>query len=388
MADKRDYYEVLGVQKGATDDELKKAYRAMVKKYHPDLHPDDKEAEAKMKEVNEAYDVLSDKDKRAKYDQFGFAGVDPSYGAGQGGYSGGYSGGFSGDFGGFGDIGDIFESFFGGGGFGQQTRSNPNAPRRGQDIRTGVQISFMDACKGTGVDIRVNRLEKCPDCLGSGAKAGSSAETCPDCRGTGTVRINQRTPLGVFQTTKTCERCGGKGKIIRDICPTCQGQGRVRRVLSKNVNIPQGIDDGQTLRITGEGDCGINGGQYGDLIIKVNVRPDEMFEREGFDIYTEVPISYLQAALGDDIVVPTIDGTVRYRIPAGTQNGDSFVLRNQGVPRLYRSGRGDQHISVKVEVPKNLNKKQADLLRAFDDSLDDRNSAVRKSFFDKMKKKF
>ncbi len=388
MADKRDYYEVLGVQKGASDDELKKAYRAMVKKYHPDLHPDDKEAEAKMKEVNEAYDVLSDKDKRAKYDQFGFAGVDPSYGAGQGGgYSGGYSGGFSGDFGGFGDIGDIFESFFGGG-FGGQTRSNPNAPRRGQDIRTGVQISFMDACKGTGVDIRVNRLEKCPDCGGTGARAGSSAETCPDCRGTGTVRINQRTPLGVFQTTKTCERCGGRGKVIRDICPTCQGQGRVRRVLSKNVNIPQGIDDGQTLRITGEGDCGVNGGSYGDLIIKVSVRPDEMFEREGFDIYTEVPISYLQAALGDDIVVPTIDGTVKYRIPAGTQNGDTFVLRNQGVPKLYRSGRGDHHISVKVEVPKNLSKKQADLLRAFDDSLDDRNSAERKSFFDKMRKKF
>ncbi len=388
MADKRDYYEVLGVQKGASDDELKKAYRAMVKKYHPDLHPDDKEAEAKMKEVNEAYDVLSDKDKRAKYDQFGFAGVDPSYGAGQGGgYSGGYSGGFSGDFGGFGDIGDIFESFFGGG-FGGQTRSNPNAPRRGQDIRTSVQISFMDACKGTGVDIRVNRLEKCPDCGGTGARAGSSAETCPDCRGTGTVRINQRTPLGVFQTTKTCERCGGRGKIIREVCPSCQGQGRVRRVLSKNVNIPQGIDDGQTLRITGEGDCGVNGGQYGDLIIKVNVKPDEMFEREGFDIYTEVPISYLQAALGDDIVVPTIDGTLKYRIPAGTQNGDTFMLRGKGVPKLYRSGRGDQHISVKVEVPKNLNKKQAELLRAFDDSLEDRNSAVRNSFFDKIKKKF
>ena len=388
MADKRDYYEVLGVQKGASDDELKKAYRAMVKKYHPDLHPDDKEAEAKMKEVNEAYDVLSDKDKRAKYDQFGFAGVDPSYGAGQGGgYSGGYSGGFSGDFGGFGDIGDIFESFFGGG-FGGQTRSNPNAPRRGQDIRTSVQISFMDACKGTGVDIRDNRLEKCPDCGGTGARAGSSAETCPDCRGTGTVRINQRTPLGVFQTTKTCERCGGRGKIIREVCPSCQGQGRVRRVLSKNVNIPQGIDDGQTLRITGEGDCGVNGGQYGDLIIKVNVKPDEMFEREGFDIYTEVPISYLQAALGDDIVVPTIDGTLKYRIPAGTQNGDTFMLRGKGVPKLYRSGRGDQHISVKVEVPKNLNKKQAELLRAFDDSLEDRNSAVRNSFFDKIKKKF
>ncbi len=385
MADKRDYYEVLGVQKGASDDELKKAYRAMVKKYHPDLHPDDKEAEAKMKEVNEAYDVLSDRDKRAKYDQFGFAGVDPSYAAGQGGGGfGGFSGGgFSGDFGGFGDIGDIFESFFGGGGgFGQQTRSNPNAPRRGQDLRTGVQISFMEACKGTGVDIRVNRLERCPDCGGSGARPGTSPETCPDCRGTGTVRVSQRTPLGVFQTTKTCEKCGGRGKIIREVCQSCGGQGRVRRVLSKNVKIPQGIDDGQTLRITGEGDCGINGGANGDLIIRVSVKPDEMFEREGFDIYSEVPISYLQAALGDDIAVPTIDGNVKYKIPAGTQNGDTFVLRGQGVPRLYRTGRGDHHVSVRVEVPRNLSKKQADLLRAFDDSLEDRNSPGKKKFSD------
>lgn len=380
MADKRDYYEVLGVQKGASDDELKKAYRAMVKKYHPDLHPDDKEAEAKMKEVNEAYDVLSDREKRAKYDQFGFAGVDPSYAAGQGG-GGGFGGFSSGGFsGGFDDIGDIFESFFGGGFTGQ--RQNPNSPRKGQDIKTGVQISFMEACKGTGIDIRVNRLERCSACSGTGAKAGSGAETCPDCRGTGTVRINQRTPLGVFQTTKTCDRCGGRGKIIRDPCPTCSGQGVVRRVLQKNVSIPQGIDDGQTLRITGEGDCGLNGGPNGDLIIRVSVRPDEMFEREGFDIYTEVPISYMQAALGDDITIPTIDGNVKYRIPAGTQNGDTFHLRGQGVPRLYRSGRGDHHATVRVMVPKNLTKKQQDLLRAFNDSLDDRNNPDKKKFSD------
>lgn len=381
MADKRDYYEVLGVQKNATDDEIKKAYRAMVKKYHPDLHPDDKDAEEKMKEVNEAYDVLSDKDKKARYDQFGFAGVDPSYAAGAGG---GYSGGgFSGDFSGFGDIGDIFESFFGGGmgGFGGGGRSNPNAPRKGQDVKTQVQISFMEACKGTGVDIRVNRIEKCPQCGGTGARSGSSAETCPDCHGSGQVRVSQRTPLGVFQTTKTCERCGGRGKVIKDPCPKCQGQGRIRNNLSKNVSIPQGIDDGQSLRITGEGDCGINGGPNGDLIIRVSVKPDEMFEREGFDIYSEVPISYMQAALGDDVNIPTIDGTVRYKIPAGTQNGDNFVLRGQGVPRLYRSGRGDHHVSVRVTVPRNLTKKQADLLKAFDDSLNDRNDSSRKSWF-------
>ena len=383
MADnKRDYYEVLGVQKGASDDELKKAYRGLVKKYHPDLHPDDKDAEAKMKEVNEAYDVLSDKEKRARYDQFGFAGVDPSYNAGQGGGFGGFSGGgFSGDFG---DIGDIFESFFGGG-FGGGSRSNPNAPRKGQDIRTGVQISFMEACKGTGVDIRVNRLEKCSHCGGTGAKAGTSAETCPDCRGSGTVRVNQRTPLGVFQTTKTCDKCGGRGKIIREPCSVCLGAGRVRKVLQKNVNIPQGIDDGQSLRITGEGDAGTNGGSNGDLIIRVSVKPDDVFEREGFDIYTEIPISYMQAALGDEIFVPTIDGNVKYKIPAGTQNGDNFLLRGQGVPRLYRNGRGDHHVTVRIEVPRNLNKRQAELLKAFDDSLDDRNDAGRKRFFDRFK---
>ncbi len=380
MADnKRDYYEVLGVQKGVSDDELKKAYRAMVKKYHPDLHPDDKEAEEKMKEVNEAYDVLSDKEKRAKYDQFGFAGIDPSYGAGQGGGFGGFSsGGFSGDFG---DIGDIFESFFGGG-FGGQSRSNPNAPRRGQDIKTSVQISFLEACKDTGVDVRVNRYERCPDCSGTGARAGTSAETCPSCRGSGTVRVTQRTPLGVFQTTKTCDRCGGTGKVINSPCPTCSGQGRIRKVFSKNVKIPAGIDDGQTLRVTGEGDCGINGGPNGDLIIRVSVRPDEVFEREGFDVYTEVPISYLQAALGDEITIPTIDGNIKYRIPAGTQNGDTFHLRGQGIPKLNRNTRGDHHATIRVVVPKNLTKKQQDLLRAFNDSLDDRNSPEKKKFSD------
>lgn len=380
MADKRDYYEVLGVQKGASDDELKKAYRAMVKKYHPDLHPDDKDAEAKMKEVNEAYDVLSDREKRAKYDQFGFAGIDPSYAAGQGGGGyGGFSGGnFTGDFG---DIGDIFESFFGG--LGGRQRQNPNAPRRGQDVRTDVQISFLEACKGTGVDIRVNRLERCPDCGGSGARPGSGIDTCPDCHGTGTVRVTQRGMMGMLvQQTRVCDRCQGRGRIIKEPCPTCSGQGMLRKVLQKNVNIPQGIDDGQSLRIAGEGDCGINGGQNGDIIIRVNVRPDKNFEREGFDIYTEVPISYMQAALGDEISIPTIDGSVRYRIPAGTQNGDTFHLKGQGVPRLYRNTRGDHHATVRVVVPKNLNKRQAELLKAFDDSLDDRNDADRKRFSD------
>lgn len=383
MADKRDYYEVLGVSKTASDDELKKAYRSLAKKYHPDLHPDDKEAEAHFKEVNEAYEVLSDKDKRAKYDQFGFAGVDPNYGAGQGGAYGG-AGGFGGFGGGFGDVGDIFESFFGGG-FGGSQRSNPNAPRRGQDVRTNMTISFMEACSGVKKQVKVSRYDTCPDCHGTGARAGTSAQTCPDCHGTGTVKINQRTAFGVFQSTKSCDRCGGKGKIIKDVCQSCMGQGRVRTILNREVEIPAGIDDGQTLKVSGAGDAGVNGGGYGDLNIKVTVKPHEIFEREGFDVYTEIPISYMQAALGDEITVPTVDGNVKYTVPTGTQTGTVFRLRGKGIRRLYRTDRGDQYVTVKVEVPKNLSKKQAELLKAFNDSLDGKNKPGEKGFFDKMK---
>ena len=387
MADKRDYYEVLGVSKTATDDELKHAYRTLAKKYHPDLHPDDKEAEAKFKEVNEAYEVLSDKEKRRKYDQFGFAGVDPTYGAGAGAGAGGgtYSstGGGFGGFGGFGDVGDIFESFFGG--FGSSQRTNPNAPRKGQDIRANLTISFMEACKGTKKHVKITRNDVCPDCHGTGAKAGTSAETCPDCHGSGTVRINQRTAFGVFQTTKPCDRCGGTGKIIKSVCPTCSGRGRVKGTLSREVEIPAGIDDGQTLKVSGAGDSGVNGGGYGDLNIRVSVTPSDFFEREGFDVYTEIPISFLQAALGDEITVPTIDGNVKYTVPEGTQTGTVFRLRGKGIKRLYRTDRGDQYVTVKVEVPKNLTKKQAELLKAFDDSLDERNEAGKKTFFEKMR---
>lgn len=383
MADKRDYYEVLGVSKNATDDELKKSFRKLAKQYHPDLHPDDKVAEEKFKEINEAYEVLSDKDKRAKYDQFGFAGVDPNYGAGQGGAYGGYSGGF----GGFGDMGDIFESFFGGG-FGGSTRSNPNSPRRGQDIRVNITISFMEACMGCKKTIRFSHYEKCTDCGGSGAKAGTKAETCPDCHGNGTIRVNQRTPLGVFQTTKTCDRCKGSGKIIKEVCSGCSGQGIVKKTLSKEIEIPAGIDDGQTLKVTGAGDCGTNGGVNGDLNVRVTVKADEIFEREGYDIYTEIPISYASAALGDEIVVPTIDGKVKYSVPAGTQTGTVFRLRGKGVKRLYRNDRGDHYVTVKVEIPRNLTKKQSELLKAFEDSLDEKNMSDKKSFFEKVKDYF
>lgn len=389
MADKRDYYEVLGVSKSATDEELKKAFRSMAKKYHPDLHPDDKEAEVKFKEVNEAYEVLSDKDKRARYDQFGFAGVDPNYGAGQGGGAYGGYGGYT-QGGGFGDFGDIFESFFGGGGggfggFGGGGRSNPNAPKRGQDIRVNISISFMDACNGVKTGVRFSHFEKCSDCNGSGAKAGTSASTCPDCGGSGTVRVNQRTPLGVFQTTKTCDRCGGKGKVISNPCPTCSGQGRVKKTLTKEIEIPAGIDDGQILKVSGAGDCGLNGGSAGDLNVKITVKEDPIFEREGYDVYTEIPISYAQATLGAEITVPTVDGKVKYKVPEGTPTGTVFRLKGKGIKRLYRTDRGDHYVTVKVEIPKNLSKKQEELLRAFDDSLEEKNTTASKSFFDKVK---
>ncbi len=383
MADKRDYYEVLGISKGASDDEIKHAYKSLARKYHPDLHPDDKEAESKMKEINEAYEVLSDSDKRQRYDQFGFAGVDPTYGQGQGGGYSGYSQGGFGGFGGFGDVGDIFESFFGG--FGGSQRSNPNAPQKGQDIRASLTISFMEACKGTKKQVRVTRYESCPDCNGTGARAGTVPETCPDCHGSGTVKISQRTAFGVFQTTQACSRCGGKGRIIKSVCPKCQGQGRAKNVFTREVEIPAGIDDGQTLRVQGAGNCGANGGSYGDLNIKVSVRDGGIFERDGFDIRTEVPISFAQAALGDEITVPTIDGNVKYTVPAGTQTGTVFRLRGRGIQKLYRSDRGDQYVTVNVEVPRNLSRRQEELLREFDSSLEDRNQSGRKSFMDKIK---
>lgn len=382
MAEKRDYYEVLGVSKTATDDELKKAFRKLAKQYHPDLHPGDKECEEKFKEVNEAYEVLSDKDKRARYDQFGHAGVDPNYGAGGGAGAGG--------FGGFGDMGDIFDSIFGGfgGGFGGGRSANPNAPRRGEDIRANVVLDFMEACNGKTVKIRINRAEKCPDCHGTGAAAGSSPKTCPDCHGTGTVRITQRTPFGNIAQTTTCSRCGGKGQIIDNPCHTCNGQGRVKKVSEKEINVPAGIDDGQTLRVGGEGNCGINGGPNGDLHINVTVRPDPIFERDGYDVWTEIPLTYAQATLGDEITVPTVDGKVKYTVPEGTQTGTVFRLRGKGIKKVNRNDHGDHYVRVTVEVPRNLTKEQKEKLRDYEKSLGEKNYAKRKTFFDKLKDKF
>ncbi|MCM1524599.1 MAG: molecular chaperone DnaJ [Ruminococcus sp.] len=376
MADKRDYYEVLGLQKGASEDEIKKAYRACVKKYHPDLHPDDKECEEKMKEVNEAYECLSDPETKEKYDRFGHAGVDPNYG-GAGGF-----GGFSG-FGDMGDIGDIFSSFFGGG-FGGRT-SNPNAPRRGQDIQTYTTIDFMDACNGKKVDIKLNRMEECPDCHGSGAAAGTSADTCPECSGTGYVKTAQRTPLGMIPSQRPCSRCGGKGKVINSPCSKCHGAGRVSVAKTVTVTIPAGIDNDQTLQVRGQGHSGINGGPAGDLHVSVEVRPDPFFERDGYDIRTEIPITFTQAVMGDEITVPCIDGKVKWTIAEGTQSGTTFRLKGKGVKRLNRSDRGDQFVTVNVEVPKNLNKIQKELLKKFDESLGENNYNKRKSFFEKLK---
>lgn len=383
--DKRDYYEVLGIKKGASDDEIKKAYRQEAKKYHPDLNPDNKEAEKKFKEVNEAYEVLSDSTKRAKYDQFGHAGVDPNFGAG--GYGGGYSnygGGFD-----FGDLGDIFEGFFGGGFGGSSRRANPNAPAKGANINVSCTISFSEACHGTKKTIEITKQETCESCSGSGAKSGTSTKTCGECHGTGQVRVTQRTPLGSISTARPCSACGGKGKIIETPCPKCHGMGRYAKKTSVEVNIPAGIDDGQTLADRGHGNSGINGGPAGDLNVTITVRPDPLFKRDGYDIWCEIPLTYSQAVLGDELIVPTIDGKVKYTIPEGTQPNTVFRLKGKGVQNLNGRGRGDQYVEVTLEVPKGLNKSQKEALKNYENTLNgDKQYEKRKSFFDKLKDKF
>lgn len=376
MADKRDFYEVLGVSKTAADDEIKKAYRKMAKRYHPDLHPGDAEAEKNFKEVNEAYEVLSDQEKKARYDQFGHAGVDPNFGGGGDPFQGA---GF--------DIGDIFDSFFGGG-FGGARRSNPNAPRRGSDAQSSVAISFEEAAKGCKKTLTYQRIETCDDCHGSGAAAGSSPKTCTSCNGSGQVRINQRTAFGVVQSTQACDRCRGTGKIIETPCKTCDGKGRVRRKKSLEVSIPAGIDDNQTLSVGGQGNAGVNGGPYGDLHVDVSVRPHPIFERRGNDVWCDMPISFVEAALGADVTVPTLEGKVSYRVHEGTQPGDVFKVKGKGIPSLHGRGKGDQFVRVVVEIPKNLSKKQQELLREMDKISDEKNYNKKKSFFGKIKEAF
>lgn len=380
MADKRDYYEVLGLSKGATPDEIKKAYRQLAKKYHPDLNPDNKDAEAKFKEVNEAYEILSDSEKKEKYDRFGFAGVDPSYGAGQGGF-GGFGDGM--EF----DLGDIFGSFFGG--FGGGPRSNPNAPRRGSDIQTNVFLTFEEAAKGCKKSVDFQRIELCNECGGSGSAKGTQPQTCPECNGRGQVNVQQRTPFGTISTSKTCQRCGGKGTFNPTPCTRCKGAGRIRKTQKKEINIPAGIDEGQVFTVRGEGNQGVNGGPAGDLRVGVSIKPHEYFEREGYNVWYDMKISYVQAALGDKLRVPTLDGQVEYELPAGTQPGQVFKLKGRGIPVLNTSRRGDQLIRITVEVPKSLSEEQKSALLKFNDTMGHKpvHPEEKRGFFGGKKKK-
>ena len=407
MAEKRDYYEVLGIGKNATDAEIKSAYRKLAKKYHPDLNPGNKEAEEKFKEVNEANDVLSDPQKRQRYDQFGFAGVDPNYAAANGGGAGGFGGGFGGV-----DLGDIFGDIFGGGfgggfsgfGGGSSTRT-ANAPRKGHDIQASVILTFEEAAHGCSKKITINRQDNCPDCRGTGAAKGTSPETCPDCGGTGAAKgtspetcpdcggrgyvvTQQRTPFGVMQSQQPCSHCGGRGTIIRNPCKTCRGTGKTAARKSLEINIPAGIDDDQNIALRGQGDAGSNGGPAGDVIVHVTVKADPMFERDGYDVTIHVPITFSQAVLGDDVEVPTVDGRIVQHIPEGTQSGTKFRLRGQGIQYLNGRGRGDQYVIVDVEIPKKVTRAQREALKAFEDSMKEDNYEKRKGFFKNLRDRF
>lgn len=374
---KRDFYEVLGVAKNATDDELKKAYRRLAMKYHPDRNPDNKEAEEKFKEANEAYEMLTNADKRAAYDRYGHAGVDPNMGGG-----GGPSGA------GFGDIfGDVFGDIFGGGGRGGQQRSN-----RGADLGYTIELDLEEAVRGTKAQIRVPTMVECEPCDGTGAKKGTSATQCRTCNGSGQVRVQQ----GFFVMSQTCPTCHGRGKVIPSPCSSCHGEGRVRKQKTLEVKIPAGVDTGDRIRLTGEGEAGAHGGPAGDLYVQVSVRDHRIFKRDGADLYCEVPIDFTVAALGGEIEVPTLDGRVKLRIPDGTQTGKLFRLKGKGVKPIRSHAPGDMLCRIVIETPVHLTAKQKELLKDFQASLDgeDRKqspnkesflSGVRK-FFDEMTK--
>lgn len=377
---KRDYYEVLGVDRGADQKEIKKAYRRLAQRHHPDRNPDDEKASELFREVTEAYEVLTDSEKRAAYDQFGHAGVD-----GQAG--GGFGGGAGAGAGGFGDIfGDVFGDIFGGGG-----RRHPNAPQRGSDLRYNLEVDLEGAVSGTSVDIRVPRHVECGRCEGEGAEPGSTKETCPTCQGMGQVRMQQ----GFFAVQQACPTCRGSGQIIKDPCKSCQGQGRIREEKTLSVKVPPGVDTGDRIRLTGEGEMGVDGGPPGDLYVQMAVREHSIFTREGRHLYCEVPISIIDAALGGELEVPTLDGRVKLKIPAETQTGKLFRLRNKGVNPVRGGPAGDLLCRVIVETPVNLTKRQKELLAEFQETLDGggTNHAPKKtswfegvkSFFDEMK---
>ena len=377
---KRDYYEVLGVNKGASAEEIRKAYRKAAMKYHPDRNPGDKTAEEKFKECGEAYEVLSDDSKRQRYDQFGFAGVDPNYGAGGNGPYG--AGGFSG-FGDFGDLGDIFGEFFGGGS--RSRASSQNAPRRGENVMSRLELTFEEAAFGCEKEVSSQRIENCSACSGSGSADGT-IETCSQCRGTGQVRTTQNFMGMQMQSTSACPRCGGKGKVIKTPCNTCKGKGKVRRTNRVKVKIPAGVDAGQSVRVRGEGCVGSNGGPSGDLLVEVYIKRHPIFTREDRDVLCEVPISFTQAALGATIQVPTLDGKVEYEIPEGTQTGKEFVLRDKGIPEVNNPRRrGSHRFTVVVETPTHLTKEQKELLRQLDGTMVHNETPKIKKFFDNLK---
>ena len=374
MANKRDYYEVLGVDKKATDEEIKRAYRKKAKDCHPDLHPDDKDAVERFKELNEANEVLSDPDKRARYDQFGFE--DPMSGMGGNPFSGGF------DFGGMGGMGDIFDQLFNGG---MGSRMNRNqGPVAGNDLRYELRITFEEAAKGCEKSFEIYRNELCDTCKGSGAKPGSAPKTCPTCKGAGQIR----TSSGWMTTVRTCPTCGGTGKVIEDKCSGCGGTGRVRRKRTVTVKVPAGIDNGQTIIMNGQGEPGLRGGPNGDLYITVGVKPHKLFKREGYNLLLDFPISFTQAALGADVEVPTLSGPVKYRIPEGTQPGTEFRIKGSGIQQLRGSGKGDLILNIKVEIPKRLNNKQKELLREFDGITTDKEYDGRKGFMDRVRELF
>ena len=378
---KRDYYEVLGVSKTASEEEIKKAYRKLAKENHPDLHPGDKAAEERFKEINEAYGVLSDKDKKARYDQFGHAGVDPNFGAG--GPGGGFGGFDMGDI----DLGDIFGSFFGGGFGGGSARRN--SPQKGESLRANIAITFEEAAFGCTKEIDLTRTETCDACHGSGCEAGTTAETCPDCRGTGTVRVQRGGGGFSFSTTTTCPKCRGTGKLIHSPCKACGGAGSVRRKKRVSVTIPAGIDDGQAVSLRGQGNAGVNGGPAGDLLVGIRIKPHNLFRRDGTTVLYEHTVSFYQAAMGAELEIPTIDGKVKWTLPAGTQPGTTFRLRGKGIPELRGRGRGDQYVTVRVQVPTSLTAEQKEALNAFGEAMGEKvpeEGGIR-SFFEKKKKK-
>ncbi len=377
MAEKRDYYEVLGVSKTASDDEIKKAYRKLAKQYHPDLNPDNKDAEVKFKEVGEAYAVLSDPEKKQRYDQFGHAGVDQSYGGG-----GGYAGGV--DFGDFGDLGDIFGSFFGGGTGRRRSSAIP-----GEDINVSVRLDFTEAVFGCTKTVNVRRSVTCPDCKGTGAAAGTSPQECAACHGTGRVRQMSQTMFGNIQTERTCSACGGSGKIITNPCKTCGGTCQVRQGSAENITIPAGINNNQTISFRGKGGAGLKGGPNGNLNVKIQVNPHPIFERRDFDIYCDVPITFVQACMGCTLDIPTIDNSVlKHKIPEGTQPGTVYNFKGKGVPYMNSKGRGDMYVKIVVEIPKNLNQKQKDLLKEFDDNNNSKSYEKSNGFWEKVKNLF